>query len=332
MDDPPDLAEDVPASAWAIHARGVRKRFRGGALALDGLDLSIPRGGVHGLLGPNGSGKSTTMRVLLGLIRPDAGEASLLGAPLPDGLPRVIDRVGAIIEEPRFFPSMTAATNLTLLARAIGAPRSRVADALQQVGLAQQSRTLARGLSLGMRQRLAIATTLLKDPDLFIFDEPTNGLDPAGIHAVRATIQDLATRGRTVVVSSHNLAEVQQIADTVSIIASGRLVWEGPVSSLVTAGAGGVRVRLGESWGPGRPLDVGVTALRAEGYEVAIEGEALHVTRGDAKVDGASVARTLGRVDVWPSELVQDGATLEDAFLALTDGAGRDMPHQGGAA
>lgn len=319
-----------PPQAAAILVRGLRKTFPRGARALDGLDLTVPAGGVHGLLGPNGSGKSTTLRTLVGLLRADGGTMRILDREVPDELTAVIDRVGVIIEEPRFFPTMSARTNLRLLGDAIGAPRERVASALDQVGLTPHAGVTVRALSLGMKQRLAIASTLLKDPDVFIFDEPTNGLDPAGIHAVRATIRTLADAGRTVLVSSHNLAEVQQMADTVSIIARGRLLHEGPVSGLIRGGAR-VRVRLGSGWEDGATAQRGVTALEQAGYTVQADGDALYVSHAGRAVDPSAVARELGRVDVWPSELGSESATLEDAFLALTDGAGLDRP-EGSAA
>lgn len=312
---------NAAVDASAIEVRGLRKTYAGGTVALDGLDLTVPRGGVHGLLGPNGSGKSTTLRSLVGLLRTEAGTMRILGHEVPHDLNRVIDRVGVIIEEPRFFPSMSARTNLSLLAQAIGAPASRVASALAQVGLSSHGAITARALSLGMKQRLAIASTLLKDPDVFIFDEPTNGLDPAGIHAVRETIGTLAESGRTVVVSSHNLAEVQLMADTVSIIARGRLVHEGPVSTLV-GGGGRVRVRLEGSWEAGSSLERGIQALQRAGYQVTHEAQDIFVSRGADGVEPAQVARVLGEAGVWPSELGREAGTLEAAFLALTQGAG----------
>lgn len=307
----------------AIEVRGLRLTYPKGVVALDGLDLTIPRGGVHGLLGPNGSGKSTTLRALVGLLRADAGTIRILGHPVPREISRVIDRVGVIIEEPRFFPSMSARTNLSLLGDAIGVPHDRVAGALAQVGLTDYAKMRAKALSLGMKQRLAIASTLLKNPEVFVFDEPTNGLDPAGIHAVRETIRMLAASGRTVVVSSHNLGEVQQMADTVSIIGRGKLLHEGPVASLLGGGAR-VRVRLGGGAQDGAAQQRGAELLAASGYAVARVDDALIVSHPQQQVDPAAIARLLGQADLWPAELVADAVTLEDAFLALTAGAGLD--------
>ena len=226
--------------------RGLRKVYRtrrGRQEAVAGLDLTVPRGGVHGFLGPNGSGKTTTIRMLLGLVRPDAGMMQLLGTSVPEGLPAVVNRVGAIVEQPRFFPAFSGRINLSLLAGAIDVPQARVGAVLDEVGLAGRDRDKFRTYSLGMKQRLAIAATLLKDPDLLIFDEPTNGLDPAGIHEIRTTMRGLADRGKTVLVSSHILSEVQQVADTVSIIGSGRLLAEGNVDEILARG--GVTIRVG---------------------------------------------------------------------------------------
>ena len=215
---------------YAVEAYNLCKVYRtrrAGTPAVDGLDLRVPLGGVHGFLGPNGSGKTTTIRMLLGLIAADSGYIRVFDHEVPLHLDRVIDRVGAIVEQPRFFPNFSGRKNLTLLATAIGSPRRQVDSVLTDVGLADRAGDKFRTYSLGMKQRLAIAATLLKDPSLLIFDEPTNGLDPAGIHEIRATMRGLADRGKTVLVSSHILSEVQQVADTVSIIGRGRMLAEG---------------------------------------------------------------------------------------------------------
>src|SRR5690554_6205687 len=253
-------------TALAIETYGLRKTYRSRSgrriVGVEGLDLAVPVGGVHGFLGPNGSGKTTTIRMLLGLVRADSGSMEIFGEAIPKQLPSVVRRVGAIVEQPRFFPSFSGRKNLDLLARAIGAPSARVGAVLEEVGLADRAKDSFKGYSLGMKQRLAIAATLLKDPDLLIFDEPTNGLDPAGIREIRETMRALADGGKTVLVSSHVLAEVQQVADTVSIIARGRLLASGPVSELVAQrGGGSVRVGVRD---PGRAAivlrEAGITA------------------------------------------------------------------------
>ncbi|HEY9290802.1 MAG TPA: ATP-binding cassette domain-containing protein, partial [Microlunatus sp.] len=270
-----DLASATTTSPGAIEVRDLRKvyRARGGRqAAVAGLDLSVPTGGVHGFLGPNGAGKTTTIRMLLGLISADSGSIEIFGTPIPHGINQVISRVGAIVEQPRFFPAFSGRKNLILLARGIGTPQARVDEVLAEVGLADRGRDRFGKYSLGMKQRLAIAATLLKDPDLLIFDEPTNGLDPAGIHEIRATMRGLADRGKTVLVSSHILSEVAQIADTVSIIGRGRLLAEGPVNQLLQAGgAESVRIQVADRR---RAAEV----LTAAGYGVSADEDRLLVT------------------------------------------------------
>ncbi len=300
----------------AIHARGLRKTYRrfdlSQVVAVEGLDLDVPAGGVHGFLGPNGAGKTTTIRMLLGLVRPDAGVVELFGEPVPRRLPEVIGRVGAIVEQPKFFPNFSGRRNLRILAAGIGVDDRRVDEVLEHVGLRDRGRDRFRGYSLGMKQRLAIAATLLKDPDLVIFDEPTNGLDPAGIRDVRATMRDLADRGRTVLVSSHILAEVEQVADSVSIVTRGRLVASGTVAGLLGGGrAEQVRVDVDD---PGRAGEV----LAASGWTVRRDGRALVVTGAPCAAD---VNRALGRHGLWAGQLMALRPDLESVFLELT-GAG----------
>ena len=266
----------------------------------------MPAGGVHGFLGPNGSGKTTTIRMLLGLARPDSGQIRLFGEPVPERLHHVVGRIGAIVEQPKFVPSFSGRRNLEVLAAAIDVPRTRVEAVLEEVGLRERARDPFRRFSLGMKQRLAIAATLLKDPDLLVFDEPTNGLDPAGIHDVRATMRRLGDEGRTVLVSSHVLAEVQQVADTVSIVARGRLVASGPVAELV-GGRGQVRVVVGDVEAAGRALD-------ARGWAVTRDGVALLV----AADDPAAVNEALARAGLYASEVRGVRDDLESVFLALT--------------
>ena len=209
-----------------IEVEGLRKsyrRLRGGTtVAVDGLDLSVPEGGVFGFLGPNGSGKTTTIRCLLGLVRPSAGTASVLGASVPSGLPSVIGRVGSIVEAPALFPTMSGRRNLQLLGRLHGIGPRAIEDVLVRVGLAERARDLVKTYSLGMRQRLGIAAALLKDPALLVLDEPANGLDPAGIKEIRVLLRRLGAEGRTVFVSSHILSEIQQTCDRVAILSRGR--------------------------------------------------------------------------------------------------------------
>ncbi|MBD3778654.1 MULTISPECIES: ABC transporter ATP-binding protein [unclassified Cellulomonas] len=318
------MTDLAPPGTTAVSTRGLRKTYRHRGrrvVAVGGLDLDVPLGGVHGFLGPNGAGKTTTIRMLLGLVRPDAGSVHVLDRPVPAALPDVVRRVGAIVESPRFFPAFSGRRNLELLAAAIGTPPARVDRVLADVGLADRAGSPFRTYSLGMKQRLAIAATLLKDPELVIFDEPTNGLDPAGIREVRQTMRSLADAGRTVLVSSHILAEVQQVADTVSIVTQGRLVASGRVEDLV-AGAGTQEARVGVEE-PERAAAV----LSARGWSVRPDGAGALVVGGAAP---AEITRALAEQGLFLHELVPARADLEQVFLALTGtAAAPGAPGQG---
>jgi ABC-type multidrug transport system ATPase subunit len=306
-------------TAWALRTTGLHKTYRRRRVpvpAVDRLDLHVPAGGVHGFLGPNGSGKTTTIRMVLGLIRADAGRIEVFGTEVPRRLSEVVNRVGAIVEQPKFFPGFSAQRNLELLATGIGVPRRRVGAVLEEVGLTQRARDRYKTYSLGMKQRLAIAATLLKDPDLLIFDEPTNGLDPAGIHAVRQTMRHLAYQGKTVLVSSHVLAEVQQVADTVSIIGRGRLLAEGRVGDLLATGGGGILVRVPDPGATYRLL-----AESGFGCTPTPDGALSVTTAPDGTpVDAGGLNRFLADRGVYAFELIREQANLEQVFLRLTAG------------
>ncbi|GCD19472.1 ABC transporter ATP-binding protein [Cellulomonas algicola] len=296
-----------------MRVRALRKTYRTFTLrevvAVDHLDLTVPAGGVHAFLGPNGSGKTTTIRMLLGLARPDAGTVHLFGTPVPERLPDVIGRVGAIVENPKFVPGFSGRRNLRLLATAVGVPHTRVEEVLERVGLRERGVDQFRRYSLGMKQRLAIAATLLKDPDLLIFDEPTNGLDPAGIRDIRATMRGLADEGRTVLVSSHILAEVEQVADTVSVVARGRLLAEGRVADLLaTEAASAVAVVVSDR-------SRATALLAACGWSVGTDGPRLVVTGAR---DAREVNEALARGEVFAEEVVVLRRDLESVFLELT--------------
>ncbi len=309
------------AADAVIEVEGLRKTFRGWRggrrLAVDGLDMAVPQGGVHGFLGPNGSGKTTTIRMLLGLVRADAGSMRLLGHPVPASLPRVIGSVGAVVEAPQFFPAFSGYRNLSLLAGVAGLKRSRVEDVLDQVGLLERAGDRYKGYSLGMKQRLAIAATLLKDPRLLILDEPTNGLDPAGIREVRETMSRLAAGGTTVLLSSHLLAEVQNVCDSVTILARGRHIRSGTVAQvLADRGAGGLRVRLPD-------LVAGERVLVEAGFSVQREWDHLLVARAE---DPGQVTAALAARSLYLTELTPVGLDLESAFLELTGTAEHGVP------
>lgn len=307
---------DVDPREFAVSTRGLRKTYRthkGRQVAVSSLDLDVPYGGVHGFLGPNGSGKTTTIRMLLGLIRADSGTMHLFGEPTPAHLPKVISRIGAIVEQPKFFPNFTGRRNLELLAGAVNAPKRAVGQVLDDVGLTDRAGSKYRTYSLGMKQRLAIAATLLKDPDLLIFDEPTNGLDPAGIREIRQTMRGLAESGKTVVVSSHILAEVEQVADTVSIIGRGRMLASGRVQDLVGNEAG-MSVQVGVA-----DINSARRILSEAGHEVSYDGRLLRVS---GVQDPADVTRRLAHHDLFVNELIPFHADLESIFLELTAGEG----------
>ena len=296
-----------------IETQDLRKEFRTRrghqVVAVDGLDLAVPRGGVHGFLGPNGSGKTTTIRMLLGLASATDGSMRLFGEPVPSRLPSVVNRIGAVVEQPKFLPTFTARRNLSLLAGSIGIHGAEVDRALEQVGLAGRDRDRFKTYSLGMKQRLAIAATLLKQPDLLILDEPSNGLDPAGIREIRELIRHLAESGVTVLLSSHILAEVQQVCDSVSIIGSGRLLASGTVHDLVgREQVAGVRVGVQDLEAARRHLtDAGLTVTREEHH--------LYV---EAVSDPARITRILADHDLYVRELTPDRKDLESVFLDLT--------------
>ncbi len=300
-------------STPVIEAVGLRKEFRTRRgrhiVAVHDLDLSVPAGGVHGFLGPNGSGKTTTIRMLLGLARASKGEMRLFGEPVPRRLPAVMNRIGAVVEQPKFTPTFTGRKNLLLLSRSIGASTTSVDAALERVGLSGRDKDRFKGYSLGMKQRLAIAATLVKNPDLLILDEPTNGLDPAGIRDIRTTIRELGESGVTVLLSSHILAEVQQVCESVSIIGNGRLLASGSVRDLVggsTTSASRVVVDA-----PDRATE----HLRAAGFTVAEDDGALRVEGAPAPEE---ITRLLAEHDLFVSELSPVRRDLESVFLQLT--------------
>jgi ABC-2 type transport system ATP-binding protein len=298
-----------------IEIEGLRKEYRrlrgASVVAVDGLTMSVPEGGVYGFLGPNGSGKTTTIRCLLGLVRATSGRCRILDVdPQSNELARAIGRIGSIVETPAFFPNFSGRRNLEMLGRINGIGRSRVKETLDRVGLGARGNDRYKTYSLGMRQRLGIAAALLKDPALLVLDEPANGLDPAGIKEVRELLRGLGAEGRTVFVSSHILSEVQQTCDRVAILSRGRCVSAGRVEDvLARSGSAGVVVRVDE-------LSEGADILRGAGFEVTIAGDAMRVNV--APNEGARVTKALAERGLYVSELRSDEEDLEDVFLRLT--------------
>ncbi len=300
-----------------IDVRGLRKDFRNGVAAIDGLDIQIEAGGrVHGFLGPNGAGKTTTIRCLLGLIRPSAGDVKLFGVDVASNLPSIIGRIGALVETPKFFPNFSGRKNLQMLADVVGVRSVAIDEALDTVGLSDRSGDKFGTYSLGMKQRLAIAATLLKDPELIILDEPANGLDPAGIVEIRQLIRSLGSSGRTVFVSSHQLGEVQQTCDEVMIISKGRLIRQGPVSEMVSLGASNKQIVTVRD--PAQAIRI----LNDAGFNVqpVPEPETVHVEIPAARAD--EITKALAAHQVFLSGMRPAEASLESVFLELTEGQG----------
>lgn len=298
-------------SDLVIETSGLRKVYRSGVrrhAALDGLDLAVPAGGVHGFLGPDGSGKTTTLRLLLGLARPTSGTMRVLGVDVPHRLPEVLGRIGAVVEAPHFVPTLSGRKNLSLLARTVGTPRGAVEAALEQVGLEHRDRTSYAAYSSGMRQRLAIASALLKEPDLLVLDEPTNGLDPAGIRSIRDLVRRLGDSGVTVLLSSHILAEVQQVCHSVSIVDMGRLLASGPVGELLGQRASRTRLAVADPRAAQHFLETAGHTVSRDGGVLVVEGHE----------DPAQLTRLLAQRGLFVSELSEVRPTLESFFLGLT--------------
>jgi ABC-2 type transport system ATP-binding protein len=295
----------------AIQTECLGKTFGRGAgsvRAVDGLRLNVSCGQVYGFLGPNGAGKTTTIRMLLGLVRPTEGTARILGRDVR-AHPQVLRRVGALVERAAFYGYMSARDNLAVLARTAGDYRPwRIAELLELVGLAGQEGRRVREFSTGMRQRLGIAAALLGDPELVILDEPTKGLDPAGIHEMRGLIRDLAhVHGKTVFLSSHLLGEVEQICDRVAILRAGRVVREGAVADLLSEGAQ-LRVQA-------VPLDRARAILGVD-WPADTDGTWL-VVRALAQ-DAPGIVRRLASHDVDVYQVAVQQQSLEDCFMTVT--------------
>jgi ABC-2 type transport system ATP-binding protein len=312
----PAISFDRPSGGWAVEAHGLTKRF-GSNVAVDDVELRVPRGYAFGYLGPNGAGKTTLIRTLLGLTRADGGTMTLLGIPVPAERSRALAGVGAIVDEPRFHPHLTGRDNLRLLAAARGGDaRQRIGPSLERVGLAERADDKVASYSLGMRQRLGVASCLLADPQLLILDEPMNGLDPAGMHQMREMIISLADEGRTVVLSSHLLDEVERTCDAVAIVDRGRVIRQGPIDELTRgADAGSVQVDCAD---PARAARVIDEAGIAAGTSLTDAGLTVALPAGASRELVADINRRLVGAGISVYGLRETRASLEEWFLSVT--------------
>jgi ABC-2 type transport system ATP-binding protein len=316
----PSASLDRPNGGWAVETHGLNKRF-GATVAVDGVELLVPRGSAFGYLGPNGAGKTTLIRTLLGLTKANAGTMALLGTPVPAERSRALARVGAIVDEPRFHPHLTGQDNLRLLAAARGGDAAqRIAPSLARVGLADRAGDKVATYSMGMRQRLGVAACLLADPELLMLDEPMNGLDPAGMHEMRAMIASLADEGRTVMLSSHLLDEVERTCDAVAIVDHGRVIRQGPIDELIR-GAGTLVVQV-DCAEPARAKQLIEEAGIAAGTALAHTGLTVTLPAGSSREAVADLNRRLvhAEIDVYGLQEVQ--TSLEDWFLSVTSRLG----------
>ncbi|MBO0703122.1 MAG: ABC transporter ATP-binding protein [Candidatus Dormibacteraeota bacterium] len=293
-----------------LQTHDLSKRY-GRRPAVDRLNLSVRQGEIFGFLGPNGAGKTTTIRMLLGLIRPTAGSVDLFGQDLALNRTRVLPRVGALIEAPALYGYLSGRANLEVLAGPLrGIGRRRIEEVLRTVDLEGRQHDRVRSYSLGMKQRLGVAAAMLNDPDLLILDEPANGLDPAGVVEMRDLLRSLVARGATVFVSSHVLAEVQQLCDRVAIIARGHLVTEAPVADLVR-GRGDFEVKVDD------PQAV-LALLGGTDWGANARSEADLVVTPSPTGVGRDLVRFLVQHDVYPDRVVERTQNLESIFLELT--------------
>ncbi|HEX2699929.1 MAG TPA: ABC transporter ATP-binding protein [Acidimicrobiales bacterium] len=303
----------------ALSTRGLTKRY-GSRTVVDHLDMELPSGVVAGFIGPNGAGKTTTMAMLLGLVRPSAGTAAVLGLSIAEPA-AYLARVGALIERPAFYPSLSGDENLGVLATVGGHDGRRIPALLDTVGLRARGGDRFRSYSLGMKQRLGIAAALLGDPDLLILDEPANGLDPQGVREMRELVGRVADTGRTVLVSSHDLSELEQVCDWLVLIDAGRSLYQGPALELLDGAGGGLAVA------PQRPGDLSLLRdlLAAQGHRTRVEGARIlvEVDRGGMDDVAASANQAAFGAGIVLVELHPVRMTLEDRYLALVEAGAR---------
>ncbi len=291
-----------------IETRALTKRYRAGILAVDGLSMNVKRGEVYGFVGPNGAGKTTTLRMLLGLVHPTSGQCRVLGE--KPGTPEALGRIGTIVETPAFYPYLSGRDNLKVLARLASTPYSRIDAALDEVDLLGRAGDKFKSYSLGMKQRLGMAAALLKDPDLLILDEPTNGLDPAGMAEMRGLIRELGRGERTVFLSSHLMGELEQICDRIGVIKNGRIIAEGPLEEL----RHGSRLKVRAA-----PLERARELLDEMEVVGKIEQDTDTLLVEADPASTAAINRKLVEAGVEVSELFVAKLSLENVFLSLTE-------------
>ncbi len=306
-------------SPLPVAARGLVKRY-GHVVAVDGVDLNVQAGDISGVLGPNGAGKTTAMRMMLGLLHPDEGEVRLFGRDPLRELPEALDGVAGFVETPHFYPYLSGRTNLALFAALDGGDaESRVEQALETVGLERRAGDKVGGFSQGMRQRLGIAVSLLRKPKLLILDEPTNGLDPGGIRDMRGLIKELAEAGMTIFLSSHLLAEVEELCTRVAVVREGKIVYEGSLADLHSSTAPRYWLRTDNQ-------ETAEAIVRADPRyrDVSAGGGEIIFTADGAAV--LALSRRLVEAGLGIGALVPETATLEQLFFELTEGG--DHPHR----
>jgi len=314
-----ERTERAPDERWAVETHGLTKRFKA-TTAVDEVELLVPRGCAFGYLGPNGAGKTTLIRVLLGLTHADAGTMSLLGYPVPKQRDKALARIGAIVDEPRFHPHLTGRQNLMILAGAREpAATRRIDECLERVGMTQRANVKVSKYSMGMRQRLGVAACLLGDPQLLILDEPMNGLDPAGMLEMREMIQSLVAEGRTVMLSSHLLDEIERTCDAVAIVDRGRVIRQGAIAELLSGASFALEV---ECSSPSRALELLSSSAFGEEMTPGDEGLSIALPAGTDKEVTAEVNRLLVEGGVSVYRLQEIHASLESWFLEVTSRLG----------
>lgn len=304
------MKEVINVNQYIIETNKLSKKF-GNLTAVDNINLQVPKGRIYGFLGPNGAGKSTTIRMLLGLVRPTNGNVTIFGKPMKESRLEILKNIGSMVEYPSYYGHLTAYENLDLARRILEVDQKEIDRVLEIVKLTDVKNKVVKKFSLGMKQRLGIAQALLGNPELLILDEPTNGLDPSGIHEIRDLIRSLPkTQGVTVFVSSHILNEIELIASHVGIMKKGKLIFQGTIDELKGKSRTEIRMDV-------RPAEAALKQLTTKGYTVYQKNGLLHIQ--DKTINPAHINRelVLNGYDVY--QISQQHDTIEDIFLHLTD-------------